>query len=474
MQDLCYLTIAEAAGLIRSRKLSPVELTKAHLDRIAKVDPLLRSFITLTADVAMRQAEEATQEIAAGKIRSPLHGIPITYKDVIATAGIRTTAASRVYEHWVPETDAHVVVKLRTAGAITLGKVHLSEFAFAGGATEADFVKPARNPWNTKYSPGGSSSGSAVGVAAGLAMGSVGSDSGGSIRIPAAYCGVTGLKPTYGRVGRTGEIPFSYSVGHLGPITRTVEDAAIMLEYLAGFDPVDRASSKAEVPPFSRLLGHSLRGARIGISPSYMDAVGNEEDLMSAFESCVRVFRSFGCTVREVVVPHLNYACAASYNCIMRIEGFRAHLENLRDKRSLYGRGAFRNIARGGFLSSVDYLRGQQARSLISGELSKIFEGIDILLMPTTPTTPSGGAYRSKGTDPKINRTSFTHEAAYTSPFNLTGSPALSVPCGFNSIGLPIGIQLIGRAFEEQLILAAGHQYQQVTDWHRRRPQLLS
>jgi aspartyl-tRNA(Asn)/glutamyl-tRNA(Gln) amidotransferase subunit A len=245
-----------------------------------------------------------------------------------------------------------------------------------------------------------------------------------------------------------------------------------MLEFLAGFDPGDKASSKAEVPPYSHLLQRSLRGTRLGVSPSYMDAVGNEEPVMSAFESSLRVLRSLGCTVREVVIPHLNYACAASYNCIMRIEGFRSHLETLRDKRALYGRGAFRNIARGGFLSTTDYLRGQQARALISDELAKIFESIDILLMPTTPTTPSGGAYRSDGSDPKINTKSFTHEAAYTSPFNLTGSPAVSVPCGFNSIGLPIGIQLIGRAFEEPLILAAAHQYQRGTDWHKRRPQL--
>jgi aspartyl-tRNA(Asn)/glutamyl-tRNA(Gln) amidotransferase subunit A len=472
MEDLCYLTIAEAAGLIHSRKVSPVTLTKAHLDRIAKLDPLLHSFITISAEVAMRQAEEAEREIARGKIRSLLHGIPVTYKDVIATAGIRTTAASRVYENWVPEKDAHVVTQLRQAGAVTLGKVHLPEFAFAGGATEADFIKPARNPWNTKYSPGGSSSGSAVSVAAGLAMGSVGGDSGGSIRIPAAFCGVTGVKPTYGRIGRSGEIPFSYSVGHLGPITRTVEDAAIMLEPMAGFDPGDKASSRAEVPSYRRLLQRSLRGVRVGIAPSYMDAVGNEEDIVSAFEASVRVFRSLGCTVREVVIPHLNYACAVSYNCIMRIEGFRAHVEALRDKRDLYGRGAFRNIARGGFLSSLDYLRGQQARALISDELAKIFEKIDILLTPTTPSSPSGGTHRSEGTDPKINVKSVTHEAAYTSPFNLTGSPVISVPCGFNSIGLPIGLQLIGRAFEEPLILAAAHQYQLATEWRRRRPSL--
>jgi aspartyl-tRNA(Asn)/glutamyl-tRNA(Gln) amidotransferase subunit A len=474
MEDLCYLTIAEAATLIRSGELSPVALTKAYLDRIAKVDPLLHSFITISADVAMRQAEEAAQEIAGGKIKSPLHGIPVTYKDYIATAGIRTTAASRVYENWIPDKDANVVARLRKAGAITLGKVHLSEFAFSGGFTEADFMKPARNPWNTKFYPGGSSSGSAVSTAAGLAMGSVGGDGGGSIRIPSAYCGVTGLKPTYGRVGRSGEIPASYSMGHLGPITRTVEDGAIMLELLAGYDPGDKASANAEVPPYRRLLQRQLRGLRVGISPAYMDAVGNEEDIMSAFEGAVRVFRSFGCTVREVVIPHLNYSCAAGYNCILRVEAFRSHFEGLRDKRALYGRGAFRNIARGGFLSTVDYLRGQQARALISDELAKTFESIDLLLTPTTPTSPSGGAHRSEGTDPKVNVKSLTHEAAYTVPFNLTGSPVLSIPCGFNSTGLPIGLQVIGRAFEEPLVLAAAHQYQLATDWHRRKPPLPS
>ena len=336
MQDLCYLTIAEAAALIQSRKLSSVRLTQAHLDRIARIDPLLRSFITLSGDVAMRQAREADQEIAQGKIRGPLHGIPVTYKDVIATAGIRTTAASRVYENWVPDKDSHVVTQLRKAGAVTLGKVHLPEFAFAGGATPADFIPQARNPWNTKYSPGGSSSRSAVGVAAGLAMGSVGGDSGGSIRIPAAFCGVTGVKPTYGRVGRSGEIPFSYSVGHLGPIARTVEDAAILLEPMAGYDPGDGASSKAEVPHYRRMLQRPMRGLRIGVSPSYMDAVGNEEDIASAFDAAVGVFRSFGCAVQDVMIPHLNYACAACYNCILRIEGFRTHFEHLRDKRDRF------------------------------------------------------------------------------------------------------------------------------------------
>jgi aspartyl-tRNA(Asn)/glutamyl-tRNA(Gln) amidotransferase subunit A len=474
MEDLCYLTIAEAATLIHSRKLSPVALTKAYLDRIARVDPLLHSFITISADVAMRQAEEAAQEIARGKIRSLLHGIPVTYKDYIATAGIRTTAASRVYENWIPDKDANVVARLRNAGAITLGKVHLSEFGFSGGFTDADFMKPARNPWNTKFLPGGSSSGSAVSTAAGLAMGSVGGDSGGSIRIPAAYCGVTGIKPTYGLVGRSGEIPSTYSMSHVGPITRTVEDGAIMLELLAGYDPEDRASANAKVPPYRHLLQRQLRGLRVGISPSYMEAVGNEEDIMSAFEAAVQVLHSFGCTMREVVIPHLNYSCAAGYNCILRIEMFHAHLERLRDKGALYGRGAFRNIARGGFLSTVDYLRGQQARTLISSELAQTFEGIDLLLTPTTPTSPSGGAHRSEGTDPKVNLQSLPHEAAYTAPFNLTGNPVISVPCGFNSTGLPIGLQVIGRPFEEPLVLAAAHQYQLSTDWHRRKPPLPS
>ena len=478
MSELHYLSIAEAARLVESRKLSPLELTEAHLDRIEKLDSHLRSFITLTAERAVKGAKQATDEIAHGHLRGPLHGIPITYKDSIATAGVRTTFASRVYADWVPEKDANVVARLSKAGSIMLGKVHLSEFEFAGGIFEDDFIKPARNPWNAEYYTGGSSSGSAVTVAAGLAMGSVGEDGGGSIRLPASFCGVLGMKPTFGLIGRSGA--GQGSTIHLGPLARSAEDAAILLEAMAGHDPGDANSSNRPVPPFRKLLLQKDSGLRLGHCPSYMDAVGGDREVVSAFQAAVDTFGSLGFKTREVVVPHINYAGVAAYNNILRIELFFAHFNNFRNPkiRSKYGH-AFRNIARGGFLSTVDYLRAQQVRTLLSNELAAAFENIDVLLFPTSPSPPPpfGAVERTErpqqmGTDPKVSQAGLGtyHEAAYTMPFNLTGSPVISIPCGFASTGLPLGLQLIGRAFEDATVLRVAHQYQQITDWHRRRP----
>jgi aspartyl-tRNA(Asn)/glutamyl-tRNA(Gln) amidotransferase subunit A len=465
--ELCFLSIVEASDLIRKRKLSPLELTEAHLRRIDALDGSLRSFITVTREEALRQARDATSR--APRAAGPLFGIPVTLKDVIATAGVRTTAASRVLKDWVPDADASVVTRLRAAGAILLGKASLSEFTFAGGSTPDDFVKAPRNPWNLERSAGGSSNGSAVGVAAGLAMASIGSDSGGSIRIPAAFCGVTGLKPTYGRIGRTGVIPLSYSMDTLGPLTRDVRDAALVLEAVAGFDPADAASSHASVPAYRRATTRSVRGLRIGTVPGYVQAVGLEADIDSALTQALGVFRSLGMPVREVSVPHLTYASAAGYNTIMRIEAFQYHFRNLRDRRADYG-AAFRNIARGGFLTAYDYLRAQKARALIGDELRSAFDEVDVLVVPVTPATPGGDAYAAEGTDVKVKKGSFSHGAAYTAPFNLTGSPALALPAGFTKAGMPIGLQLVGRPFQEETLIAAGHHYQSTTDWHRRRP----
>ncbi len=480
MDELCYLSIAEAARLLAARKVSPLELTKAHLQRIEKYDSQLRSYITVSSEVALRQAREATDEMARARPNSMLHGMPITYKDVVATAGIRTTAASRVLENWIPDKDASVVTRLRKAGAITLGKVNLGEFTFPGGVTEQDFIKPPRNPWGFTYYAGGSSNGSAVGVAAGLAMGSVGTDGGGSIRIPAAYCGVTGFKPTYGRIGKGGVIPLTYSMGHLGPITRTVEDAAIMLEAMSGYDEYDHTSSRQPVPPYRRdMLAKSVRGLTIGLCPSYIEAAGVEASILSAMNEATKVLRSLGARTRDVVVPHLNYSCAAGYNTILRVEAFQYHFKNFLVRRDKYNK-AFRNIARGGFLTARDYLRAQQARTLICSEVAAAFTEVDLLLLPVTPSNPSPASdvlasnnqYAMEGNDPKLRKGSLAHGAAYTVPFNLTGSPAISVPCGFSPEGLPIGLHLIGRAFEETTVLAAAHRYELATDWHKRRPPL--
>ena len=494
MSELYYLSIAEASGLVAARKLSPVELTQAHLDRIEKLDPHLRTFITLTADRAMKEAKQAAEEIAHGRIRGPLHGLPVTYKDSIATAGVRTTFASRVYADWVPEKDANVVTRLNEAGSIMLGKVHLSEFGFAGGMAETDFAKPARNPWNADYYTGGSSSGSAVGVAAGLAMGSVGQDGGGSIRTPCCYNGVSGMKPTWGLVGRSGA--GQSSTAHLGPIARSVEDAAIMLEVMAGHDPGDPNSANRPVPPYQKLLLEKDTGLRLGLCPSFMDAVGGDLEVYAAFDAAVEAFRSLGFTTRDVVIPHINYSGVCGYNNILRIEHFFTHFNNFRDPeiRKKYGR-AFRNIARGGFLSTVDYLRAWQVRRLIADEMAAAFENVDILLWPTAPSpaprmnlqqeiakgslnpTSKAEAERPEkmGTDPKVNKGKLAtayYEAAYTIPFNMTGSPALSIPCGFASNGMPMGFQVIGRAYEDATVLRVAHQYQQITDWHRKRPPL--
>jgi aspartyl-tRNA(Asn)/glutamyl-tRNA(Gln) amidotransferase subunit A len=460
MAELCYLSIAEAARLIQRGELSPLDLARAYLERIGRLEPKLHSYITVTPDVALEQAKEAAAKNQGG----PLRGIPISYKDLIATAGIRTTAASRVYEHWIPEKDAFVVTQLRERGVVTLGKATLNEFAFSSGS-EQEFITQARNPWNLHADTGLSSSGSAVAVVAGLATASIATDSGGSIRMPASYCGVTGLKPTYGRIGRSGVVPLSYSCDHVGVITRSAEDAALLLTALAGRDPSDAASSDVQVPSSVELLSRNPRGLRLGVCPSYMEAAGVETEVAAAFENALEVFRSLGAVVREVEIPHLSYAPAADFT-ILRIEGFNAHIRNLRDKREKFGPSAFREIAVGGLLSTTDYYRALQARTLIAGELRRVFETTDVLVTPTTPGTGIAGAYARSPRDPKVAKS----DVAYLAPFNLTGSPAISIPCGFTKAGLPVGLQLVGRAFDETTIISMAHGYQQATDWHRRRP----
>lgn len=469
MSDLCFLSIAEASDLIRRRQLSPLELTEAHLARIDTLDASLGSYITVTREQALSQARAATGRMTGDGPRGSLFGIPLNLKDNIATAGVRTTAASRVLQDWVPDRNASIVTRLLDAGAIMLGKVALSEFTFAGGSTPNDFIKPPRNPWNLKYSAGGSSTGSAVSVAAGLAMGSVGSDSGGSIRIPAALCGLAGLNPTYGRIGKSGVIPLSYSMGAIGPLTRSVHDAALMLEVMAGHDPGDRSSSRRPVPPYSEAVNRPVKGLRIGTCPAYVEAVGVQADIQDAIADAIGVLRTLGTTSVEVQVPHLTYACAAGYNTIMRAEAFHHHFKRMRDHRTEYG-AAFRNIARGGFLTAHDYLRGQQARTLITEEVRQAFEQMDVLVLPVIPATGDGGPYVTEGTDVKVRKGAFSHGPAYTAPFNLTGSPTLALPCGFTAGGMPISMQLVARPFEEETLISVGHQYQLQTDWHRRRP----
>jgi aspartyl-tRNA(Asn)/glutamyl-tRNA(Gln) amidotransferase subunit A len=462
MPDLCFLSLAEAARRVREGALSPSDLVDAHLDRIAKVDSKLHAYITVTADIARQQAAEAK----ATRRNGALQGIPISYKDLIATAGIRTTAASRIYADWIPEKDAHAVSQMRRSGAITLGKATLNEFAFSP-TTEQDFVTPARNPWDLSLSAGLSSSGSAAGVAAGLAMASIATDSGGSIRIPASFCGVTGIKPTYGLVGRTGVIPLSYSCDHVGILARSAEDIAIVLTALAGHDPEDPASSAQPARDYTHGHTGGIRSLRFGVPSRYMDAVGIDTEVLAAYQEALKVIRSLGGSVREVEIEYLTYGSAADFT-ILRVEGFSVHQTTLRSKHELYGVGCFRQIAAGGYLSGADYYRALQARSLISNSVAKAFESMDVLVTPTTPQTAARGAFLKSSQDPKVARSG----VAFLAPFNLTGSPAISVPCGFNNAHLPIGLQFIGRAFTEETILRSARAYQDVTEWHVQRPNL--
>lgn len=466
MASLCQLTIAEAATQIRKGALSPVELTRAHLERIRLLDPALNSYITVTAEIAIRQAEEAAAEIAAGRNRGPLHGIPISIKDIVATSGVPTTGGSKSLADWVPKADAHVVTRMRQAGAVMLGKATTFEFAWAG-TSQQDYVKPARNPWNSKFPAGGSSNGSAAGVAAGLAMGSIASDSGGSIRNPAHLCGLTGLKPTYGLVGRTGVLPLSYSFDTVGPLARCAEDAAILLQGMAGPDASDPASVNQPIPDYHGELRRRPRNYRIGILPGYMAAVGMDAEAYAGFNEAIRVFRSIGATVREVAIPYLEYSAATTWT-ILRIEGFDVHRERMRTERARLGSNFLRTTLPGGYLSAEDYMRAQKARRLISAMIAKAFREVDLLLMPTNPQPGSGAHYEAEPRNARIAKSG----VAYVTPFNVNGSPAISIPCMFTKLGAPAGLQIAARPFEDGLVLAAAHHYQSETNWHRRFPAL--
>lgn len=462
--DLCSLSIADAAEHLRLRSISPVELVRAHLERIERLDSRLRAFITVTAECAIKEAQAAADEIARGCYRGPLHGIPISIKDSISTAGIRTTHACRAYADWIPGKDATVVTRVREAGAVLLGKANLFELCWIRTSEEDDF-KPARNPWNPKYATGGSSTGSAVGVAAGLTMGSIGSDSGGSIRNPAAFCGVTGLMPTYGLVGRGGNSEFATSLGSIGPLARSAEDAALLLTAMAGYDAADPTSSALPTPRYREWISRDIRGLRIGICPAYLEAAGVDIEVMAALESAIEVFRSLGATIRDVKIPSLPFARAAVWTILLS-EGLLAHFDLLRKQRDRVSENLLQYLAAGLSLSAQDYLRACQARTLIAEQMEEVFGAVDILLMPSNPSTAAPGSFRTEPIDPKVARGG----ESYSTPFNLFGNPAISIPSGLNRLGLPMAIQLAGRPFDEATVLTAAHQFQLATGWHRQRP----
>ena len=460
--QLHYLSIRQAGELIQRGELSPVELTRACLDRIEATDDRLHSFILLLADEALAQARIAEAEVLRGDYKGPMHGIPFALKDLYDTAGVRTTSGSQVDIGRVPTEDATTTARLKEAGGILLGKLAMHEFALGGPDWTTPF-EPARNPWNLDHITGGSSSGSGSAVASGQSLGALGSCTGGSIRGPASLCGIVGLKPTYGRVSRFGVVTLSWSQDHAGPMTRTVEDTAFMLQAIAGHDPRDPTSSRSPVPDYSRSLREDIRGIRIGLPRHYFfdDDPGVNREVVAKVEQAVSVLEELGAHVEEVTLPSLDYVRAAN-SVIMVSEAFAYHEPNLKTRPQEFGqivRGRFRI---GGLMSASDYLQAQRVRTWARRDFAEVMKTVDYLVTPTM-TQP---APAFEGYDP----ISTARGKSFTAPFNVTGLPAISVPCGFSESGLPIGMQIAGKPFDEPGVIQAAYTYQQYAGWHEVKP----
>jgi aspartyl-tRNA(Asn)/glutamyl-tRNA(Gln) amidotransferase subunit A len=453
--DLSNLTIVEAAERIRRKQLSPVELTQAVLNRIAVLNPKLGAFITVANDEAMEAARSAEREIQEGRYKGPLHGIPFGVKDTHYTKGIKTTAASPVLRDYVPDFDCTNVVRLRNAGAILVGKLNLPEFSFGG------FTPGCNNPWDLTRNAGGSSGGSGCALAASLVLGATGGDTSGSIRNPASTNGCVGLKPTFGVVSRYGVIPISWTLDHLGPMAKTVEDTALLQKALAGYDPRDNFSARAAVPDYPGLLRRSIRGLRIGYSAEN-EIAQFHPDTKKAFFDAVKVLEGIGARVQPVTFPARMKETGASHGLIRIAEAATYHREFLRTKADLYmteDSNVRTTVEAGSLLTASQYLRAQRARQLFLEDMAKVFEPLDVLLTPTMPAPAD--------VEVQVPET-------YRNWWNLCGYPALSLTCGFstNPANLPIGLQVNGKPFQDALVLAVGHAYESATDWHKRHPSL--
>ncbi|MGE0698822.1 MAG: amidase [Hyphomicrobiaceae bacterium] len=456
-------SIAEAARAISGGSLSPVALAEACSARVGAAQPKLNAFIKLTSDIAMAAARAAEADIKAGHYKGPLHGIPFAHKDIYATAGIATTAHSRLLADNVPTESAFVVEKLAAAGVLPFGKLATHEFAWGGPSFDLPWP-PARNPWNTAHFPGGSSSGTGAAVAAGLVLGGTGSDTGGSIRLPAAYCGLAGHKPTYGLLSRYGIQPLAFTLDHAGPLAWTVEDCAILMEAMAGHDPRDPASVDSPVPEFRKRLDGGIGGLRIGVIRHFFEHDTTiAGDVGAAMAESIRVLESLGGKVADVTLPPLQDWAAAGM-IIMIAEAYAVHEPWLKSRYNDYGE-LFRDRAvMGAFISSADYLAAVRMRRELRVALRKVMEDCDLLVLPTVPTAaPRMEAVSKYGNFEVPN---------FTMPFNVAGTPALSVCNGFSSDGLPLALQIVGRPFDDATVLAAGHAYERATEWKGRRPML--
>ncbi|VVC76208.1 Glutamyl-tRNA(Gln) amidotransferase subunit A [Aquicella siphonis] len=479
-----HKTITELSRELDAKKISSVELTQLFMDRIHRLDKQLNSFVTITEEHALQAARKADDLRAQGKA-GPLTGIPIAHKDIFCTDGIKTSCGSKMLDNFISPYDATVVRNLKNAGTVMLGKTNMDEFAM-GSSNETSYYGPVRNPWNLDYVPGGSSGGSSAAVAAGLAPGATGTDTGGSIRQPAALCGITGIKPTYGRVSRYGMIAFASSLDQGGPLAKTVEDCAHLLNAMSGFDERDSTSVDQPVPDYTASLNDSIKGVRIGLPKEYFSA-GLSQDVAAVIQEAIREYEKLGAVIEEISLPNTALSVAAYYviapaECssnLARYDGVRYgyRCENPADLQDLYKRSRSegfgsevkRRIMIGTYVLSAGYydayyLKAQKVRRLIRDDFVQAFKKVDVILSPTAPTP----AFRlgEKTSDP----ISMYLSDIYTIAINLAGLPGISVPAGFVN-RLPIGMQLIGNLFGEARLLNIAHQYQKATDWHKRIPE---
>lgn len=464
--DLAFATIRELATRLQRRELSPVELARLALERAEALNPRLNCFITITADEALAAARRAEQELRDGQIRGPLHGIPYTLKDLYATRGIRTTAGARVLADYVPDFDATVVARLKAAGAVLIGKTNTSEFA-AGPDTKNVHFGPAANPWDPTRIPGGSSGGSGAAVAAGIGAFTLGSDTGGSIRIPAAACGVVGLKPTYGRVSKFGVTVLSWSLDTCGPLARTVEDTALVLEAIAGHDPNDPTTSRRPVERYADGLDGDLRGVRVGVPrEGYWERT--DPEVAAAVRAAIETLAQLGAAVEEVSIPWERHAFPAA-NLISWVESSAYHESWKQRWARDYGPEIQQRVLMGRAISAADYLLAQQVRGAIIERVRALFERIDLLATPTCPVVAPPIA---DSTVEVAGQREPVHSAMgrLCRLGSASGCPVVAVPCGFSRAGLPISLHLMAGHFRERTAIRAAHAYQQATDWHRRRP----
>jgi aspartyl-tRNA(Asn)/glutamyl-tRNA(Gln) amidotransferase subunit A len=458
------MSLADLGALIRARQVSPVEVTDQALARIEELNPRLNAFWTVTAELAREQARAAETEITKGEYRGPLHGVPVGLKDLIWTRGIRTTFGSKITRDFVPDADAAVVEKLRNAGAVLIGKTALHEFAY-GITNDNPHFGPTRNPWDPQRTPGGSSGGSGVAVATGMCYAALGTDTGGSIRIPASFCGVVGLKPTLGRVSLRNIQPLGYTLDHAGPIARTVVDVGLVYQVIAGYDPEDEFS--VDRPLGEIVLRKSLAGIRVGLPEDFFfDAL--QPEVEQAVRKAIEVMRHLGAEIIPVAVPFMPRLVEVARDLLL-VEAYAVHANHFRDRPNDLGDDLKALFEKGRELTAQHYVETQRLRHRLCRELEQLFDQVNVIVTPTTPLTafPIGSTSVTLGGkeyDARAAATRFTRE------FNASGHPALALPCGFDAEGLPIGLQVVGRLWDEAAVLHVGYAYEQATEWHTRRP----